>query len=196
MTKTVEFLYDFVSVPSYIAWTQIGGIAAQAGAQLVMTPVFCGGIFKALGNPGPLAVPAKRAWYQRDLERWVRKLGIAFFPSPHGLLRSLPLLRGVFVAEERGEADAYVRTVFEATFVHGRNMSDPAIAAAALREAGLDADAYLKGAERDDVKARLAQNTSRAVERGAFGVPTFFVGDDMFFGQDRLEFVREALQAR
>lgn len=193
MKKSVEFLYDFVSVPSYFAWTQLGAMAAQLDAQLLMTPVFCGGIFKAIGNPGPLAVPAKLEWYRRDLERWAKRLGIPYRPNPNSPIRSLPLMRGVLVAEERGEADRYVQTVFEATFVQGRNMSDPQVVVATLREAGFDADAYVREVERSDIKARLAQNTAQAVARGAFGVPTFFVGEEMFFGQDRLEFVREAL---
>jgi len=195
MKPTVEFLYDFVSTPTYLAWRRIGEIAAACGAEVTMTPIFCAGLFKAIGNPGPLAVPAKRAWFARDLRLWARKFGIALADNPHLPIRTLPLMRGVLLAEERGEAERYIRAVFEAINVAGLNMSDPQVVAAAMRAAEFDWDAYLDGIEREDIKARLAASTQRAIERGAFGVPTFFVGEEMFFGQDRLEFVREALRA-
>lgn len=191
--RNVEFLYDFVSTPTYLAWRRLGAIAAQCGATLTMTPVFCAGLFKAIGNPGPLAVPAKRAWFHRDLQLWVRRLGVPFVANPHSPIRTLPLMRGVLVAEERHEADHYIRTVFEAINVAGLDMSDPGVVADTMRAAGFDWDAYLAGIAREDIKSRLAANTQQAIERGVFGVPTFFVGEEMFFGQDRLDFVREAL---
>ena len=195
MAKSVEFLYDFVSVPCYIAWKHIEVVAGQANAQVEMTPVFCQGIFNAVGNPGPLAVPAKREWYARDLELWVKKRNIPYRSNPNNPIRSLPLMRGVFVAEERGEIDHYIRTIFEAIYVHCRNMSDIETVRSTLAEEGFDAESYLKGVERDDLKLKLRRNTDQAVARGVFGVPTFFVGDQLFFGQDRLEFVRDALMA-
>lgn len=195
MTKTVEFLYDVVSVPCYIAWTQIDAIARAASAQVTMTPVFCQGIFNAIGNPGPLAIPAKRDWYARDLELWVKKRGIPYRPNPNNPIRTLPLMRGVFVAQERGEIDRYVETIFEAIFVNSRNLSDIEVVKATLSEAGIDFEFYLKEIERDDIKLKLRRNTDHAVGRGVFGVPTFFVGDQMFFGQDRLEFVSDALRS-
>jgi 2-hydroxychromene-2-carboxylate isomerase len=195
MQKSVEFLYDFASVPCYIAWKHLDGVAAETGARVTMTPVLCQGIFNAIGNPGPLAVPAKREWYGRDLELWAKKRNVPYRPNPHSPIRSLPLLRGVFVAEERGESDRYIQTVFEAIFVHCRNMSDMETVKAAFAEAGLDSGSYLREIERDDIKAKLRRNTDQAVARGVFGVPTFFVGEELFFGQDRLEFVRDALAA-
>ena len=195
MTKTVEFLYDFASVPCYIAWTQIDAIARRANAQLTMTPVFCQGIFNAIGNPGPLAIPAKREWYGRDLELWVKKLGIPYRPNPNNPIRTLPLMRGVFVAQERGEIDRYVETIFEAIFVNSRNMSDIDVVHATFTDAGIDFESYWKEIERDDIKLKLRRNTDDAVGRGVFGVPTFFVGDQLFFGQDRLEFVSDALRS-
>jgi 2-hydroxychromene-2-carboxylate isomerase len=195
MTKTVEFLYDFVSAPSYLAWMQMEAIAGEANADLTMTPVFCAGIFNAIGNPGPLAVPAKREWYGRDLTLCAKKQGIPYNSNPNSPIRTLPLMRGAFVAQERGEIDHYVKTVFEAIFVEVKNMNDVDVVRATLNEAGIDFEAYWKGIERDDVKMRLRVNTENAVKRGVFGVPTFFVGDELFFGQDSLEFVRDALRA-
>jgi len=193
--KSVEFLYDFVSAPSYIAWTQIDKIAREENAQVIRTPVFCGGIFKEIGNPGPLAIPAKRNWYVHDLQLWAKKRGITLRPNPYAPIRSLPLMRGVTVARERGEFDRYAKAIWESIFVDGKNMSDPAIVNETLAAAGLAVEAYAAGIEREDVKAELRENTREAVRRGVFGVPTFFVGSELFFGQDRLEFIRDALRA-
>jgi 2-hydroxychromene-2-carboxylate isomerase len=193
--KSVEFLYDFVSAPSYIAWTQLDALAREANAQITMTPVFCAGIFKDIGNPGPLAIPAKRAWYTRDLELWAKKRGVTMRLNPYSPIRSLPLMRGVIVAQERAERDRYLKTIWDAIWLDSKNMSDPGVVDETLEAAGLDVEAYMRGIEREDVKAKLRESTLDAVRRGVFGVPSFFVGDELFFGQDRLEFVREALRA-
>ena len=194
MPRQLEFLYDIVSAPSYLAWTQLPAVTEETGARLVMTPVFCGGIFQATGNPGPFAVPAKQKWYIGDLMRWARHHGVPLNPSPHWPVRILPIMRGVFVAEERGELDAYLRTMFEANFIDARNLNEADEVRNTLVEAGFDADAYFAEIQRDDIKDRLRKNTDAAVSRGAFGVPTFFVGDQMFFGQDRLDFIKQALR--
>ncbi|MFQ5954959.1 MAG: 2-hydroxychromene-2-carboxylate isomerase [Kiloniellales bacterium] len=195
MAKQLEFLYDIVSVPSYLAWTQLPAVTKETRARLVQTPVFCGGIFQATGNLGPLGVPAKQKWYAGDLALWAKHLGVPLNSSPHWPIHSLPIMRGVFVAEERGELEVYLKTMFEANFIHARNLNEANEVRNTLVEAGLDADTYFAEIQRDDIKARLRKNTDDAVARGAFGVPTFFVGDQMFFGQDRLHFVKEALKA-
>lgn len=196
MSKQLEFVYDVVSFPTYLAWTQLPTIAEEAGCRLRMTPVFCGGIFKSTGNPGPLSIPAKRKWYFDDLIMRAKHLDVPFVMNPHSPIQTLPIMRGVFVAEEREEMDAYVKTMFEAIWVHARNLNETDEIRTTLVEAGLDADAYFAEIQRDDIKSRLRKNTDDAVARGAFGVPTFFVGDQMFFGQDRLDFVQEALRSR
>jgi len=104
-------------------------------------------------------------------------------------------MRGIFVAEERGELARYMKAVWEATFVDRENMSDPEVAKRVLAAVGIDYGAYLTEIEREDIKAKLRENTERAIRRGVFGVPSFFVGEELFFGQDRLEFVREALRS-
>jgi 2-hydroxychromene-2-carboxylate isomerase len=159
-----------------------------------MTPVFCGGIFQATGNAGPFAIPAKQAWYAGDMALWARHLGVPLNPSPHWPIHSLQIMRGVFVAEERGELDAYLVAMFEANFMRARNLTEADEVRNTLVEAGLDADTYFAEIRRDDIKVRLRKNSDAAVSRGAFGVPTFFVGEQMFFGQDRLHFVKQALQ--
>jgi 2-hydroxychromene-2-carboxylate isomerase len=194
MAKTVEFLYDFVSSPSFIAWKSLPPMLEAAGAELVLTPVLLGGIFKATGNAGPLAIAAKKEWYAGDLALWAKKRRVVLNPSPFIPFRSLPLMRGSYVAAERGETDLYVSTVFDAAFVQGRDMGDMRVVADTLAAAGLDSAAYVQGIERADIKLRLLDATQQAVARRVFGVPTFFVDGNLFFGQDRLEFVLEALQ--
>lgn len=194
MTGTVEFIYDFVSTPCHIAWKSLDPMVKAVGAEVVMTPVLCAGIFKAVGNPGPLVIPAKRDWYARDLAMWAKRRGVTLIESRHVPFRSLPLMRGCFVAAERNETFRYVDTVFDAIFVHGRNLSDTKIVEETLAEAGLDADIYLRSMGREDVKQKLRHKTEEAIARGVFGVPSFFVNGELFFGQDRLEFVVEALQ--
>jgi 2-hydroxychromene-2-carboxylate isomerase len=193
---TVEFVYDFVSVPCHIAWTALRPMIEQAGARLVVTPVLVGGVFKATGNPGPLAVAAKRAWYLRDLQLWARKRGVPLVPNPAVPVRSLHLMRGSFVADERGEQLRYMDAVFDAIYVQTLDPGRPEVYREVLDRAGFDVDVYLAGIERPDIKRRLADETQRAVQRGVFGVPSFFVGDELFFGQDRLEFVIEAVTPR
>jgi 2-hydroxychromene-2-carboxylate isomerase len=192
--RQVEFIWDFVSTPCYIAWKCLEPMVKAAGGEVVKTPVFCGGIFKATGNAGPLVIPAKRNWYARDLALWAKRRRVPFAPSPHIPVRSLPLMRGVLLAEERGEAQPYGDAVFDAIYVYQRNLSDLAVVKDTLREKGLDVEAYMKGIERIDIKEHLTRNTEQAVSRGVFGVPSFFVGDELFFGQDRIEFAIEALQ--
>ena len=193
---TVEFVYDFVSTPCHIAWKCLDSMVKAVGAEVVMTPVLCGGIFKAIGNPGPLVVPAKREWYARDLAMWAKMRGVNLVPSPYVPIRSLPLMRGSFVAAERNETFRYVDAVFDAIYARGCNLSDMKVVDETLIEAGLDAGAYLQGMGRDDVKQKLLNSTDSVIARGVFGVPSFFVNDELFFGQDRLEFVVEALQRK
>lgn len=190
---SVEFVYDFVSIPCHIAWRVLRPMVERAGVRLVTTPVLCGAIFKATGNPGPLTVAAKREWYRRDLQLWAQRRGVPLVHNPHAPVRSLHLVRGSFIAEERGETERYMDAVFEALYVDALDLGQLQLYGEALERAGFDAPAYLDGVERPDIKRRLADQTERAVARGAFGVPTFFVDDELFFGQDRLEFAIEAV---
>ena len=169
---TLEFVYDFVSVPCYLAWTQLDAIAAESGSEIQLNPVFCGGIFKATGNPGPLVIAAKKEWYLGDLMLWAERYGVPLESNPHSPVQSLPLMRGAIVAEERGELEPYLTAIFEAVCLKALNMSDVDLVRETLDEAGLDAATYFSQIERRDVKDRLCQNTEDAVARGVFGVPT------------------------
>ncbi|MFC5430495.1 2-hydroxychromene-2-carboxylate isomerase [Paraburkholderia denitrificans] len=193
--KTVEFYFDFGSPASYLAWTQLPAIATQSGAQLVYRPVLLGGIHKATNNTSPAAIPAKGAWMQVDLARFARRYGVEFVHNPHFPINTLTLMRGATGLQMQDEASflRYVEVVFQAMWARPQNMADPAIVRAVIEAGGLDASLLLQLTESPAVKEKLKQDTEAAVARGLFGAPTMFVGDDMFFGQDRLDFVREAL---
>jgi 2-hydroxychromene-2-carboxylate isomerase len=195
MNKTVEFFFDFGSPTSYLAWTQLPAIATQTGSAIVWRPMLLGGVFKATGNASPVTVPAKGRWMFDDIARWARRYGVPLAFNPHFPINTLTLMRVAAGLLQRQPADfeRYTATVFNAIWQQQLNLGDAAVVAAVLREAGFDADALLALAADPGVKAALAATTDEAVARGVFGAPTFFVGEQMFFGQDRLDFVREAL---
>jgi 2-hydroxychromene-2-carboxylate isomerase len=195
MAKAVEFFFDFGSPTSYLAWTQLPRLAADCGAQLVWRPMLLGGVFKATGNASPVTVPAKGRWMFQDMARWARRYGVTLAMNPHFPINTLTLMRGAVGLQLRRPADfeRYVDVVFRAMWESPCNLGDPAVLAQVMQRAGFDAEALLALVNDPEVKARLVANTEEAVARGVFGAPTMFVGDQMFFGQDRLEFVCEAL---
>ena len=193
--KKIEFFFDFGSPTTYLAHTQLPRIAAQAGAQLVYRPMLLGGVFKATGNASPVSVPAKGRWMGGDINRWARRWGVPFNFNPHFPINTLTLMRGAAGLQWR-QPEAFARyadAVFNAMWAAPRNLADAATLAALLAEAGFEPEAFLALVADPEVKARLAASTDEAVARGVFGAPTCFVGDQMFFGQDRLDFVAEAL---
>ncbi|MGZ5239689.1 MAG: 2-hydroxychromene-2-carboxylate isomerase [Caldimonas sp.] len=195
MSRSVEYFFDFGSPTSYLAWTQLPKIAAETGAGIVWRPMLLGGVFKATGNASPASVPAKGRWMNADIARWAARYGVPFRFNPHFPINTLTLMRGATGLQMRQPADfaRYLDVVHRAMWEAPANLGDPAVLAAILAEAGFDADAFMALVADPEVKARLVATTEEAVARGVFGAPTFFVGDDMFFGQDRLDFVREAL---
>jgi 2-hydroxychromene-2-carboxylate isomerase len=195
--KTLEFHFDFGSPTTYLACTQVPRIAQETGATLVWHPMLLGGVFKATGNVSPVSVPAKGRWMNGDIERWAKRWGVPFTFNPHFPINTLTLMRGACGLLMRQPADfrRYVDAVFHAMWVAPRNLNDPGDLAAVLGAAGFDAAAFMALVGDPEVKADLVARTEASVARGTFGAPTFFVGDQMFFGQDRLDFVRDALAA-
>jgi 2-hydroxychromene-2-carboxylate isomerase len=198
MARTVEFFFDFGSPTSYLAWTQLPRLAADCGAQLVWRPMLLGGVFKATGNASPVTVPAKGRWMFQDMARWARRYGVTLALNPHFPINTLTLMRVATGLQMRQPADfeRYVDAAFRAMWETPCNLGDAAVLGQALQRAGFDVEALLALAGDAEVKARLVETTEEAVARGVFGAPTMFVGGQMFFGQDRLEFVREALMAQ
>lgn len=194
MGKTVEFYFDFGSPYSYLAYRALPGIAAAHGAQIVWRPMLLGGVFKATGNHSPIEIPAKNRWLQRDLERWAARYGATFSHNPHFPINTLILMRGAVGMQMRGsDFHKYVEVIFHGMWGEPRNLGEQQELAAVLRQAGFDADAFQSLVNDPAVKEQLKKNTEEAVARGVFGAPTFFVGEDMFWGQDRLDFVAAAL---
>lgn len=197
MNKTVEFYFDVGSPAAYLASRRLPAICAAAGATLAWRPMLLGGVFQATGNQSPMMVPAKGRYVLADLQRFARRHAVPFAPNPHFPINTLTLMRiaaGLQLREPQRFAP-YVESVYPAIWVDGRDMNDTAVVAAVLGESGLDAQALLALAADPEVKERLKTATQEAVGRGVFGAPTFFVGSEMYWGQDRLDFVKEALEA-
>lgn len=195
MSKSVEFYFDFGSPTSYLAYTQLPGICAAAGAELVYRPVLLGGVFQATGNVSPIAVPAKGRYTLIDMQRFARRYGVPLKMNPHFPINTLLLMRAATGVQLRQPErfEALLACVFKGMWVDALNLGDAAVLDPLLAEAGFDPQALLALAAEQEVKDALKANTEAAIKRGMFGAPTLFVGEEMFFGQDRLDFVREAL---
>lgn len=194
--KTVEFYFDFGSPTAYLAWTQLPAIAMECRAGIAWKPMLLGGVFKATGNSSPVLVEAKGRWMWGDMERWSRRYGVKLVKNPFFIINTLTLMRGA-VGYQMREPDRflkYVDVMYRSTWVEGLNTGDADVVAGILKRNGFDPVAYATMVADGEVKAKLISATDGAVKRGVFGAPTMFVGDAMFFGQDRLEFVREALR--
>ncbi len=193
----VEFFFDFGSPSAYLAYTQLPAIAAACGAELAWRPMLLGGVFKATGNASPVTVAAKGRWMLQDLQRWAQRYRVPLRWNPHFPVNTLTLMRGAVGLQLRRPEDLrrYVDAVYHAMWVQPRDCADPAVLAEVLAGAGIEVAAFQALVADPQVKAALAANTDEAVARGVFGAPAMFVGEQQFFGQDRLDFVREALLA-
>ncbi|WP_372661054.1 2-hydroxychromene-2-carboxylate isomerase [Hydrogenophaga sp.] len=193
--KSVEFFFDFGSPTAYLAYTQLPDIAKNADAQLVYRPMLLGGVFKATGNTSPAAVAAKGRWMNTDLPRWAKRYCVPFNFNPNFPINTLTLMRGAVGMQmhQPQEFERYIKTVFKAMWVLPRNLGDVSELEGVLSEAGFDTAAFTAMVGDSAVKAQLVANTEEAVSRGVFGAPTCFVDGHIFFCQDRLDFVHEAL---
>ena len=196
----VEFHFDFGSPNAYLSHCVIPAIEARTGARFTYVPILLGGVFKLTNNRSPaesMAGIRNRLDYERlERDRFVARHGIAFEMNPHFPVNTLLLMRMAVAAQGMGVFAPYVDAVFRHLWATPKKMDDPAVVAAVLADEGLDAAALAAGAQDAAMKAALLENTQRSVERGTFGSPTFFVGDDIYFGKDRLRDVEEAIAAR
>jgi len=195
---TVEFLFDFGSPNAYLCHQVIPQVEARTGARFAYVPILLGGLFKLANNRSPMEafanIPGKLAYDRLEMQRFVARHGLhAFRLNPHFPVNTLQIMRGAVAAQRQGCFERYVEVVFAAMWERGLKMDDPAVVAAVLSEGGLDATALLQATQDADVKARLLANTQAAHDRGAFGLPTFFVGPEMFFGKDRLRDVEDEI---
>ena len=197
MRKTFDFYFDFGSPASYLAHTQLPRICAQTGAQVNMCPMLLGAVFQATGNASPMSVPAKGRYIFVDMKRFADAYGVALNMNPHFPIITTTLMRGVTALQMRADPrlQAYMDAVYQAIWVDARNMNDATVVAEVLAQAGFDPAALIALASEQATKDQLKAVTMGAVERGVFGAPTFFVGDQMFWGQDRIEQVKLALRS-
>lgn len=195
MSKTLEFFFDLGSPTTYLAYTQLPGICAETGSQLVYQPILLGGIFKATGNASPVTIPAKGRYLLQDLARYAKRYGVPLKFNAHFPINTLTLMRavtGIQLRQPERFID-FIDCLFRAIWVEGRNMGDPAVVAAVLAQHHFDPAQVLELTQDEEVKDALKHKTEEAIARGMFGAPAMFVGQQLFFGQDRLDFVREAL---
>ena len=200
MSATIEFIFDFGSPNAYLAYRALPPILARTGAALVVTPCLLGGIFKATGNQPPTIafapIKGKFEYEMLEIRRFVARHRLGKFRmNPHFPVNTLMLMRGLVAAREAGVEAAYLEMGLEGMWEEGLKLDDRETLARRVDAAGLDSASLLAAAQTEPVKQKLADNTAQAVARGVFGVPTFFVGGEMFFGKDRLGQVEEAVEA-
>ncbi len=195
MARRLEFFFDYGSPYSYLADAQLGALAARSGATIAYQPMLLGGVYKATGNQSPMQHPveAKRLYGAVEMRRWVAHYGVPFQSNPFFPIDTLPIMRACVAALREGVFEPFHRAVYPAFWSQGLNLGDADVFAGVLARAGLDAKRLRERAAEPEVKAELRATTELAVRRGVFGAPTFFVGDEMFFGADQLPFVERAV---
>ena len=196
MPATIDFIFDFASPNAYLVQKPLAEIAARTGATVNLIPCLLGGIFKSTNNQAPMMafgnVKGKLDYDRIEMQRFIAKHGLtAFRMNPNFPVNTVILQRGALAAEREGKLDAYVEAGLKAMWEDGLKMDDPDVFARAMTDAGFDGAALLDAAQDPAIKQKLIENTTAAVERGAFGIPTFYVGEEMFFGKERLSQVEE-----
>ena len=197
MAQTAEFLFDFGSPNAYLVHRTIPQVEARGAVEFSYIPVLLGGIFKAIGNQSPMMayghITAKRDYDRLEMQRFIARYNTTKFAmNPHFPVNTLLIMRGAVAAERLGVAEAYNEAMFAGMWEQGLKLDLPDVWHRALVDAQLPADALAEGAGDDVIKQQLVSNTANAVERGVFGSPTFFLGNDMWFGKERLRDVEEA----
>ena len=197
-----EFHFDFGSPNAYLSHRVLPEIEKRTGVQIRYIPVLVGGVFKATGNVSPAislrGIKNKPAYQALEMRRFLERHGIEDYrPNPHFPVNTLQAMRGAIVAEGEGCFESYVDEIFRHMWSDPKKLDDPEVFRAALEESGLPADAIVRGSQDPEVKAKLLQNTEDSVARGVFGSPSFFVGDELYFGKDSLgEFELEIVRQR
>ena len=193
MVKNIEFHFDFGSPTAYLAYTQLKLIAERNETKIEYYPILLGGVFKATGNNPPAAVPAKGKYMMVDLQRYANKYRVPYERNPYFPVNTLALMRGAVSYQDDGDFIKYIEAMFRNMWIEPKNLNDEEVLKKVLIENNFDVDDFTRRITDQNVKDKLISNTENAVKKGAFGAPTMFVGDQMFFGQDRVEFVEEYL---
>jgi len=198
MPKQVEFFYDFTSPTAYLAWRRLPGVLERTGATVKYRPMFLGGVMQTTGNRPPGTLPQKAKWMAEDLQRWAKKYNTPYKLNPHFPMMTLMVQRAAQEWVDRPDFDKYMKAIFDAAWQDQKNIADKAVLAEILTTAGFSPEEFFAATENPANKEKLKATTDEAVARGVFGAPTFFVqtpdGEEMHFGQDRLDFVEDALK--
>ena len=193
--KTVEFYFDLGSPYSYLAYYRLLQIAEQQEIQIVYKPILLGGVFKATGNRSPIEIPVKGVYSILDMQRWAEYYHIPMQMNPHFPMNTLTLMRiltGVQLLHLE-KFEQVLKLLFDAMFGTPQNLNESTVLAEVLKPSGFSVEDIMSMVQADVVKQKLITETEQAIQRGIFGAPTFFVGDEMYWGQDRLHFVEQAL---
>ena len=201
MPRTIDFYFDFGSPNAYLCLRVLPTVEARIGKVFVLKPVLLGGVFKATNNRSPFeafaAIPAKMAYDRMEMARFVKRHGLSKFrPNPFFPINTLTMMRGAYAARKLGLFDRYIEAVVSGMWEKQLNMGEMEVFAKLLGEAGLPAADLYRESQEADVKQVLMTATQELIDRGGFGIPTFFVGDAMFFGKDRLREVEEEFVAQ
>lgn len=191
MVKNIDFYFDFGSPTAYLAFTQLQLIAKKNGVNLIFHPILLGGIFKATGNSPPAAVPAKGIYMMRDLQRYAEKYQVPYERNPFFPVNTLSLMRGAVSYQNNGDFERYVNVIFHNMWVEPKNLNDENVLKKVLIDNNFEYDDFLKRITDQKTKDQLISNTEKVVQKGAFGAPTIFIGEEMFFGQDRMDFIEQ-----
>jgi len=199
MTKQVDFYFDFASPNAYLSHKVVSGIEERTGTKFNYIPVLLGGIFKATNNKPPMeaffGIMNKNEYQSIEMQRFQERHGIDKFKmNPHFPVISLQIIRGAVGAQKDGYLDKYIDEVLKHMWEEPKKMDDPDVIKEAFIESGFDADRLMEQMQDPEIKAQLISNTEEAVNRGTFGIPTFFVGEEIFFGKDTLWQVEELLK--
>ncbi|MEM1050928.1 MAG: 2-hydroxychromene-2-carboxylate isomerase [Pseudomonadota bacterium] len=200
MPKTVEFLFDFASPNGYLVHRALPPITAETGVEFDYSLALLGGIFKLTGNQAPMMafanIPNKMAYDQLEFGRFLKAHRITKFQmNPNFPINTVLLMRGALLMEKEGRLTEYIEVGLQHMWERGTHMGDKEAFAAAMTEEGFDGEVLVAAYDDTAIKQDLMERTQKAVDRGAFGIPTFFVGDEMFFGKERLGQVVEAALA-
>lgn len=197
--KTIEFQFDFGSANAYLAHKVVPQIEGRTGARFDYVPVLLGGVFKLTNNQSPMQayanIPNKLAYERLEMDRFIKHHNIPFVMNPFFPVNTLLMMRMATAAAMDGGLMDLVNATFPLMWEKGLNMGDPEVVASNLTAAGIDAARLMARAQEDDVKQRLMATTENAVKRGAFGSPTFFLEDDIYFGKNTLPEIEARLAA-
>ena len=193
MTKNVTFCFDFGSPYSYLAYNNLNSIR-EAGGEVTIMPVLLGGIFKATGNQPPATVQKKGEYMFKDINRWSKKLDIPFKMNPYFPILTVPHMRGAVLAQRENILEKYMQVMFEAIWVKAMNLNDQEILTNIAEKSGIDPNQFAEEISSDEIKNKLRENTESAISKGAFGVPTYYLDDEMFWGIDSVKFLLDDLK--